>query len=87
MSHPNHKVKKARHPLRRMTGRDLQESHRAATSLELLFDLTFVTCFALAASQFAHGVAAGHFVIVLLPLLHWHRRAGSFRRLFPYLVS
>ena len=31
-----------------------------ATPLELLFDLTFASCFGLAASQFAHTLAAGH---------------------------
>lgn len=30
------------HRLRPMVGRDPQEPHRAATPLELLFDLTFV---------------------------------------------
>lgn len=45
-----------------MTGRDIDEGHRAATTLELFFDLTFVTAFGVAAAQFAHGVAAGHVV-------------------------
>ena len=49
------------HHSRRMAGRDPHESHRVATPLELFFDLTFATSFALAASQFAHAVAAGHF--------------------------
>ncbi len=43
-----------------MTGRDPHESHRAATPLELLFDLTFVVAFGVAASEFAHVLAAGH---------------------------
>ena len=50
---------------RRMTGRDPNEAHRVATSLELLFDLTFATCFSLAASQFAHALAAGHYASAL----------------------
>ena len=33
------------HHLGRMTGRDPNEAHRAATPLELLFDLTFVVAF------------------------------------------
>src|SRR4051794_38787602 len=33
------------HSLTRMTGRDPNESHRAATPLELLFDLAFVAAF------------------------------------------
>jgi len=48
-----------------MTGRDPNEAHRVATSLELLFDLTFATCFSLAASQFAHALAAGHYASAL----------------------
>jgi low temperature requirement protein LtrA len=49
------------HRLRRMTGRDPLQSHRAATPLELLFDLTFVVAFGQAADQLAHYVAEGHF--------------------------
>ena len=41
------------HRIRRMSGRDPDELHRAATPLELLFDLTFVIGFGIAASQFA----------------------------------
>ncbi len=49
------------HPhTRRMGGRDPHEEHRVATPLELLFDLTFVIAFGLAASQFAHAVADAH---------------------------
>ena len=48
------------HALRRMAGRDLQERHRAATPLELLFDLTFVVAFATAGNEMAHMLAAGH---------------------------
>lgn len=43
-----------------MMGRDPHESHRVATPLELLFDLTFVVAFGVAASEFAHLLAAGH---------------------------
>ncbi|HEY9303707.1 MAG TPA: low temperature requirement protein A, partial [Mycobacterium sp.] len=43
-----------------MSGRDPHEPHRAATPLELLFDLTFVIAFGVAASQFAHALAVGH---------------------------
>ncbi|KOF12430.1 membrane protein [Ensifer adhaerens] len=49
------------HRLARMSGRDTHEHHRTATTLELLFDLTFVIAFSLAASQLAHLVAEGHF--------------------------
>lgn len=48
------------HHLRRMVGRDPHQPHRVATPLELLFDLTFVIAFGVAASQFAHALAAGH---------------------------
>ena len=47
---------------RPMRGRDPHERHRAATPLELLFDLTFATCFGLAASEVAPVLAEGHFV-------------------------
>ena len=43
-----------------MSGRDPREPHRVATPLELLFDLTFVIAFGVAASQFAHMLATGH---------------------------
>ena len=43
-----------------MSGRDPRELHRVATPLELLFDLTFVIAFGVAASQFAHALATGH---------------------------
>jgi low temperature requirement protein LtrA len=43
-----------------MTGRDPHESHRAATPLELLFDLAFVVAFGAAGNEFAHYLAEGH---------------------------
>lgn len=49
-----------------MGGRDRHEGHRVATPLELLFDLTFVIAFGLAASQTAHALAEGHFTTALL---------------------
>lgn len=48
------------HRVRRMVGRDPHEPNRAATPLELLFDLTFVVAFGIAAAQFAHLLAGGH---------------------------
>jgi low temperature requirement protein LtrA len=48
------------HGATRMTGRDPNELHRAATPLELLFDLTFVVGFGVAAEQLAHLLAEGH---------------------------
>jgi low temperature requirement protein LtrA len=40
-----------------MGGRDPAESHRTATPLELLFDLTFVVAFGMAADELAHYLA------------------------------
>lgn len=51
----------AHHHVARMSGRDMHEHHRTATPLELLFDLTFVIAFSLAASQLAHFLAEGHY--------------------------
>src|SRR5689334_5664109 len=48
------------HRVRRMSGRDPHEQHRVATPLELLFDLTFVVAFGIAANEFAHLLAENH---------------------------
>jgi len=56
------------HRLRRMVGRDPDEAHRAATPLELLFDLTFVVAFSQAGVQTAQ----------LLELGHWGPAIGGF---------
>jgi low temperature requirement protein LtrA len=48
------------HHSRAMRGRDPHQAHRVATPLELLFDLTFVIAFGIAASELAHALAAGH---------------------------
>jgi low temperature requirement protein LtrA len=50
----------------RMGGRDPSEDHRAATPLELLFDLTFVIAFGAAANELAHLLAEGHIGTALL---------------------
>ena len=54
-----------------MTGRDPDQSHRAATPLELVFDLTFVVAIAQAASGLHHGLVEGHAseVLVSFPLI------------------
>ncbi len=49
------------HRLRRRVGRDPAEPHRAATPLELLYDLTIVVAFSQAGSQAAHLLDLGHF--------------------------
>ncbi|MES9525016.1 low temperature requirement protein A [Streptomyces capoamus] len=47
-------------PLRRLTARGRDETHRVASPLELLFDLCFVVAIAQAGVQLVHAVAAGH---------------------------
>jgi low temperature requirement protein LtrA len=54
------------HRVARMAGRDPDESHRAATPLELLFDLTFVVAFGIAADELAHYLAEDHIGTSLL---------------------
>ncbi|MFI1025294.1 low temperature requirement protein A [Streptomyces olivaceus] len=49
-----------RAPVRRLKARDRHERHRAATPLELLFDLCFVVAVAQAGVQLVHAVAEGH---------------------------
>lgn len=44
-----------------MLGRSPQQSHRAATNLELFFDLVFVVAIAQAAAQLHHGFVEQHF--------------------------
>ncbi|OBI79852.1 low temperature requirement protein A [Mycobacterium sp. E740] len=60
MSDTAHGPAATQHPVRRMSGRDPHEAHRVATPLELLFDLTFVIAFGIAANEFAHMLAANH---------------------------
>jgi low temperature requirement protein LtrA len=48
------------HHRRRFSGRDPEEGHRAATPLELLYDLTLVVAFGVAADELAHFVADDH---------------------------
>ena len=48
------------HRRARMGGRDPGESHRTATPLELLFDLTFVVAFGIAADELAHYLVEDH---------------------------
>ena len=48
------------HHRRRFRGRDPEEHHRAATPLELLYDLTLVVAFGVAADELAHYVADDH---------------------------
>ena len=54
------------HRVRQMGGRDPNEEHRVATPLELLFDLTFATCFSFAASRFATELAEGRYAAAAL---------------------
>src|SRR5262245_10572959 len=61
------------HRVVRMTGRDPTEPHRAATPLELLFDLTFVVGFGVVADQLAHLLAG---TAVVLAAAVWMAAAG-----------
>jgi low temperature requirement protein LtrA len=54
------------HRVARMSGRDPEESHRASTPLELLFDLTFAVAFGIAADELAHYLAEDHIRTSLL---------------------
>lgn len=56
----SHVVPDLGHRLHRLTGRDPNEPHRAATPLELLYDLVYVVAFGQAADELAHYVAEGH---------------------------
>lgn len=53
------------HHLSPMTGRNPEETHRTATPLGLLFDLTFVVAFGQISAQTAHYTESGH---LLAPL-------------------
>ncbi|MFD0855615.1 low temperature requirement protein A, partial [Actinomadura adrarensis] len=53
----------------RMTPRPIDEPHRSASPLELLFDLTFVVAVAALTSRFAHDIADGHALEGLAPFL------------------
>ncbi|MGC4935043.1 low temperature requirement protein A [Gordonia sp. DT30] len=44
-----------------MTGRDPRQQGRAATNLELFYDLVFVVVFSVAGTQVAHYLAEGHY--------------------------
>jgi low temperature requirement protein LtrA len=54
------------HHRRAMSGRDPHEAHRVATPLELLFDLTFVIAFGVAANGLAHALGAHHYAAGLI---------------------
>ena len=54
------------HRHRPLSGRDPDQAHRAATPLELLYDLTFVVAFGTAADELAHYLAEGHVGTALL---------------------
>ncbi|MFG1622904.1 low temperature requirement protein A [Kribbella sp. NPDC049227] len=59
-----------RTPLRtRMTARAVDEPHRTASPLELLFDLTLVVAVAAATAELAHSIEGGHLADGVLPFL------------------
>ncbi|HQY98315.1 MAG TPA: low temperature requirement protein A, partial [Phycicoccus sp.] len=57
------------HGRRPMLGRRTDEAHRAATPLELLYDLTIVVAFSISGSQAAHALAAGHVASAIVAFL------------------
>jgi len=63
---PTSTIEAPAHRAAALSGRDRHEAHRAATPLELLFDLTFVIAFGIAGVQFAHQLAEGHFAAGLI---------------------
>src|SRR5262245_40198665 len=57
-------------PMRRpMPARTIDEPHRVASQLELLFDLTFVVAVAGVTAQLAHSIDDGHALGGILPFL------------------
>lgn len=52
-----------------MKARSIDEPHRTASQLELLFDLTFVVAIAALTTRFAHALETGHAVDALVPFL------------------
>lgn len=56
----NENASGTRFRLERMLPRDPNEPHRAASSLELFFDLVFVIAVSTASSQLHHSLSAGH---------------------------
>ncbi len=52
-----------------MSGRDIDEGHRTATPLELLYDLTLVVAFGVAGGQAAHLLADGHILAAIVGFL------------------
>src|SRR5262245_30498329 len=61
MSAPTDSTDVRAHPwLRPMGPRDPAEPHRAATNLELLFDLCFVVAVAYASAGLHHAIAGNH---------------------------
>ena len=53
----------------RMSARPIDEPHRVASQLELLFDLTFVVAVAAVTAQLAHSIADGHALAGIVPFL------------------
>jgi low temperature requirement protein LtrA len=64
------RARRASVPLRRpLAARPATEAHRAASQLELLFDLSFVIAIARITLELAHRVAEGHVLDGLVPFL------------------
>ena len=59
---------------RKTLARDTGEEHRAATPLELLYDLVFVVAIAQAAAALHHSISGGHVVESIVGYLRVCRR-------------
>lgn len=60
------KISTEKHSRQRMSGRDPDEHERAATPLELLFDLVFVIALGVGGSESAHYLAEGEYYVALV---------------------
>jgi low temperature requirement protein LtrA len=58
-----------RHGLRSLRGREATRGGRSASPLELLYDLTFVAAFGIAANQLADDILAGHIGMAMVAFL------------------
>ena len=69
MSDPAVERRRGGTPLRRMGPRDRDERRRAATPLELLFDLCFVVAVAQAADRMHNGLLQGRTAFAVISYL------------------
>ena len=70
-----------------MAGRDIDESHRVPTPLEMLFDLTFVVAIAIAGTPLHHAVAEHHLAQGLAGYLTTFAAVGWAWMTFTWIAS